>query len=82
MSGNVPHVERVLVLITVCSLWIDKRKAEAERIRQKYQDRIPVSLVFPCSYPRVATGSAAWMATLTTGRALVDYGHMCYIGHL
>lgn len=25
---------------------IDKRKAEAERIRQKYQDRIPVSLHF------------------------------------
>ena len=30
----------------------EKRKAEAERIRQKYADRIPVSSCIPC--PAVA----------------------------
>ena len=29
----------------------EKRKAEAERIRQKYNDRIPVCLSPCCSYP-------------------------------
>ena len=46
---NTPSVH-----ITPCSPWssliyisIEKRKAEAERIRQKYPDRIPVSHVAP-----------------------------------
>lgn len=30
----------------------EKRKAEAERIRQKYADRIPVSIFYPGGYPQ------------------------------
>lgn len=42
-AWSFPHVLVLSVLIALISLiFLEKRKAEAERIRQKYPDRIPV----------------------------------------
>jgi hypothetical protein len=46
----------------------EKRKAEAERIRQKYADRIPVS-----NYPRRLAHQYRWTSSLTS---LSHTGHL------
>jgi hypothetical protein len=56
---NTPLVGQLFVLYSNLTRFLEKRKAEAERIRQKYPDRIPVS----SHQPRVQLSQSQHMNT-------------------